>query len=115
MSGSRINPVALFIMSLFVFSLFAIHIPQTADAEPMYLLKSDNIKKAAENTIKVSTLGFDDKGNLTIRNGNLSVVLIYNPSGSENEAISNKTPVVMAMNREPPEMTGIGVKLSLTF
>jgi hypothetical protein len=45
----------------------------------------------------------------------MSVVLIYNPPGSESEHLSGKTPVIMAMSHELPEITGVGVKISLAF
>jgi hypothetical protein len=95
--------------------LIAFFNPATASAEPMYLLKSDNIKRAAEDSARIQKVGFDEKGNLTVRSGNMSVVLICNPPGSENEHLSGKPPVIMAMSHELPEITGVGVKISLAF
>ena len=116
MSGSRMKTAALLKLSIFFIAVIVCFSPQPVKAESLLLLKSDNIKKTTEDTYKISTLGFDDKGNLTIRKGNLTVVLIYNPpSGSDNENLTGKTPVQMAMNHENPEITGIGVRFSYAF
>jgi hypothetical protein len=115
MSGSRIKYAALFKFSLLFLTIIACLSSRSANAESLLLLKSENIKKSSDESYKLSTLGFDDKGNLTIRKGNLTVVLIYNPPSSENENLINKNTVQMVMNHENPEISGIGVKLSYAF
>jgi|GEM_PF-5248173 len=115
MSGSRIKFVGLLKFSLLFLTIFVCLSSRSANAESLLLLKSEKIHKSSDDSYKLSTLGFDDKGNLTIRKGNLTVVLIYNPPSSENENLINKNTVQMVMNHENPEITGFGVKLSYAF
>ena len=91
--------------------------PSTTEADPKTALKTESkveSKLDSQTTKKPVTLGLNDKGDMAISRGDLSVTMAYN--APEDLLIpKERVLVAQAPKQETPSINGISLKVTLVF
>jgi hypothetical protein len=87
--------------------------PDKPKTDPKSAAKPD-LKDPAKNPEKPVTIGLNDKGDMAIKRGDLSVIMSYNAPEDMMEP-KERMQVAQTLKQEPPSINGISLKLSFVF
>ena len=102
-------------------ALVALLVPQIVHADSLMMLYKEDSGNSSllretirQNTKRPAVVSLNENGDLVVRYGSVNMVLAYNPP-EERYKQQETANLTMAMNQDPPSISGISIKVNFTF